>query len=101
MGWKVTFANTLLVTGGLVVSLLGFAGSAAAEPACGGSIPEGSEHQLFPSGRGPSGSAACADALDSSDTSMTDIADAGSNPAGGSYPNGSTAYDKFDPQGTT
>jgi hypothetical protein len=74
----VSYANTLLVAGGLAVGSLSFANLAAADPACSGGVPSASSHQLFPSGRGPTGSASCADALDTSDTSMADIADAGS-----------------------
>jgi hypothetical protein len=96
----VSFANTLIVTGALAASSLGFAGVAAAEPACGGSIPNAKSHQPFPSGRGPTGSANCEDALDTSDTSMTDIASLGAYPSGGSYPNGSSAF-KDSPQPTT
>jgi hypothetical protein len=96
----VSFANTLIVTGALTASSLGFAGVAAAEPACGGSVPSGKSHHIFPTGRGPTGSANCEDALDTSDTSMTDIASAGAYPSGGSYPNGTAAF-KDSPQPTT
>jgi hypothetical protein len=97
----VSLAKTLLVAGALAVSSLGFAGVATAEPACSGSVPSGSAHQPFPSGRGPSSSANCEDALDSSKTSMTDIAAAGSyKAAAGSYNNGSAVF-SYDPQGTT
>ena len=76
----VSFANTLLVAGGLAVSSIGLAGLAAAEPACQGAVPTGSSHQTF--SNGPASSASCTDALDESDTSMTDIAAAGSFPSG-------------------
>jgi hypothetical protein len=90
----VSFASTLLVAGGLAVSSIGFAGLAAAEPACQGGVPNASAHQLFPDptgGPGPASSGSCADAFDLSDTSMVDIAVAGSYPSGSSYPNGSSA----------
>jgi hypothetical protein len=90
----VSLANTLLVAGALAVSSLGFAGVATAEPVCSGSVPNGSAHKPFPSGRGPSSSANCEDALDSSKTSMTDIA------AAGSYKVGSAVF-TYAPQGTS
>jgi hypothetical protein len=90
----VSFGSTLLVAGGVAAASVSFAGLAAAEPACQGGVPSGSSHQPFPAGRGPTGSGSCADALDSSDTSMTDIA------AAGSYPNGSAVF-TYSPQGTT
>ncbi|MDT5153688.1 MAG: hypothetical protein QOI01_5421 [Mycobacterium sp.] len=80
----VSFANVLLIAGGLTVSAIGFAGLAAAEPVCGGAVPSASSHKPFTNGS--AGSASCADALDKSDTSMGDIASAGS------YANGSAAF---------
>jgi hypothetical protein len=77
----VSLANSLLVVGGLALGSLGLAGVAAAEPACQGGVPSASSHQ--PYSNGPASSASCAYAMDASDTSMADIADAGSYPDGG------------------
>lgn len=72
----VSFASTLLVAGGLVVSSLGFAGVAAAAPTCSGSVPTPSSHTPFKNG--PASSANCEDADDTGKTSMVKIAGAGS-----------------------
>jgi hypothetical protein len=75
----VSFATKLLVVGGLGVSSIGFAGLAAAEPACGGGVPSASSHQPF--SNGPATAASCVDSDDTSDTSMIDMPDAGSWPS--------------------
>jgi hypothetical protein len=78
----ISCAKKLLVAGGLAVSLVGFAGAAAAEPNCWGDISGGSAHQPF--SIGPADDAGCGDLQDTSDTSMSDINAAGSYPGGSS-----------------
>ena len=72
------YAKSLIAIGGLTASFIGFAGVAAAEPNCWGGISGGSAHQPF--SNGPADAAGCDDLLDTSDTSMGDIAQAGSFP---------------------
>jgi hypothetical protein len=83
-----TIAKTAVTAGALAVSLIGFggfAGIAAADPeACWGGIGLGSDHQPFTVGS--AANAGCTTSHDTSDTSTTDIQEAGSYPAGGSYP---------------
>ena len=76
-------ASKLLIAAGLVAGgLVGFAGMAAAGPTCWGWISGGWAHQAFTNGSADT--AGCTHQQDWSDTSMPDLAEAGSFPGGSS-----------------
>jgi hypothetical protein len=74
----VAFGGAVLIAGGLAVGSISCAGVAMAKPTCSGSIDPGSAHQPFPTDKGPSNSAFCEDADDTSKTGMAEIGQAGS-----------------------
>lgn len=95
----VSTATKISAAGSVVAGLIGFgafAGVAAADPeSCWGGIGPGSDHQAF--SVGSAADAGCVEALDESDTSMSDLPDVGTwgmtdIGAAGSYPGHNAAF---------
>jgi hypothetical protein len=79
----ISYASKLLIAAGLVAGgLVGFSGTAEAGPTCWGWISGGWAHRPFTNSS--SDTAGCTHQQDWSDTSMPDLAGAGSFPGGSS-----------------